>query len=304
MMRKRMNSVIRRSRLFQIPMAGRDNSPRQRLLTKPGLVPPFSRNGDGQAVRPRLLKSPTTWKINSLFIHALLMLLLIAPPFSSSGRVFMKFSAHGRQVFDTTAGWQKIYRCSVLINSSRAELSVYGCDEPPDTALARLKHAFPQEIVQEQNTGWMTINTGDKILRLLAPAMPEAEKCVIFALEQTPDEYSKSLKPLRQSAIFGPHSFPGGELSCTLKNEADGTILETMYFNSSPEKVAGQITSKLSGSGWRQILPPKNHDNGEGHSFLIFKNSSALCTVMIAPALRENRTCVTFTQKEIKEQNR
>lgn len=238
-------------------------------------------------------------------LSVVLILTLMLPLVSSSGKIFLsRQAARGRTALDTTAGWQKIYQCPVTINSSRAILSVYGCDEPFEAVATKLKYAFPSEngnmAVQNRNMGWIISHTGNQILRLQALAMPETDKCVIFALAQTPAEFAKSAGAPQQSAIFGPRSFPEGKLNALLKNEETGTTLETMLFNAAPNEVAGRIAEELSGNGWQIIFPSKNRSATD--CFFIFKRSSALCAVTIAPALRENKTCVTFLHKEIREE--
>jgi len=242
---------------------------------------------------------------NGIFRTVALLLLLALPLVSSSGKVFLnRFLAHGQAALDTTAAWQKIYECPVIINSSRGMLSVYGCDEPLEEVMAKLNLAFPQDennaVMQNQNMGWVTCKTCDQLLRLQILAMPETGKSVIFAIEQTQAEFAKSAEIPKQSSIFSPRSFPRAKLTSLFKNEESGTTLETMLFNALPDETAGNIAEELSRCGWQMIFPLEN-PTAAGTRFFVFKSSAALCAVTTAPALRENKTCVTFLHKEIKD---
>lgn len=232
-----------------------------------------------------------------------LVFLIFLPFISSSGKVFWsRWLTQSSSALETIGHWRQIYASPVTINGARATLSIYGSDEPLELATTRLKESFrPAKencFIANERSVWMIGTAPNQILRLLALAMPEADKSLIFALSQPRSEFLKSLAAPPESDGFGHALLPGSRLETIIKNEETGTVLETRMVDSVPELVINEIAGKLSRKGWKNLYPAGNEHDAKG-SFLVFQRAEALCTVMVGPALCENKSCVTILIKEI-----
>lgn len=242
----------------------------------------------------------------------IIILLLVFPSFvPSSGKVFWnRFLTQGRSILDPTGSWQQIYNASLTINGGHASLSVHGCDDPLELVKARLKQDFGSSkkncLIGNENSFWMLSTASNQISRLLALAMPESDKSLIIAIDQSPDEFSKSTAVPPESIFSGYSLLAGSRVETIIKNEETGAALETRIADTAPDIIIGEISAKLSGHGWKQVYPgfrrrAKSYGDSKQY-FLIFRRGEALCTVMAGPALRENKSCVTILLKEKNEQ--
>lgn len=241
----------------------------------------------------------------------IISLLLLSLPISSSGKVFSILQpAGGLAELAAAPGWHKIYQGALTINGASATMFIYGCDAPRAAVMARLKSAFPsgKDMAQSQTTGGLIRATDRQVLRLLAVALPGADKTVIFALAQSPAAFARSTAAPVKSMIFGDALASLGRPAATIKNEESGAILETLPVAAAAGRLADEIPEKLSCQGWKQVWPAAGISAAK-KDFLILQRSAApaggrpaLCAIMIGPALKESQSCVTFLYKEIKEE--
>lgn len=246
------------------------------------------------------LRSAAGKRILSL---AILSLFLVFLPFASSGKVFLsRLLAKVPSLFDANTNWRMIYQAAMTVNGGRASISVYGCDEPMPAALAWLKKncgAIKENyFMAGEKAAWLLSTADGRITRLLALALPDAEKSVVFVLAQSPVEFSKSTLPPSASTVPGHLLLPASRLETIIQNEETGAALETRLADGAPAAILNEISDKLARDGWQTIYPAGN-DNASRPSFLIFQRRNALCTVMTGPALCESKSCVTILTKEI-----
>ena len=250
-----------------------------------------------------------------VIVLALLIFLPLAP---SSGKVFWsRLLTKGASIFDPAGNWTQIYKCPMTINSARAFLSVYGCDDPLQSVTAKLKQSFSSN--KEKSA------VHNQISRLLMLAMPGKDQSVIFELIQSPEELSKPPVLPSESAVFGRSPPAESTLTTIIKNEETGATLETLMTSLPPERVCNELAEHLSRNGWKNISPAADNETSPRY-FQIYQRKDALCTIMIGhaaarvgqataeagqataeagqataeagQALRENKTCVTILFKE------
>lgn len=237
----------------------------------------------------------------------LIALLTITPLAPSFAKVFLNRFLPASSSISTFAGidgWQQIFHSKMLINGGHATLSVYGCDESLESVLATLRRIFKSTeencFTENANCAWLFSTANNQILRLLAMAAPAPDKSVIFAICQSPAEFSRSTAVPSESLIFQQSLLPDSRLTTTIKNEETGAVLETRTLAGVPSRIAGDICSNMSGNGWKCIYPAGDYRPNQ--CFLIFQRASALCTVIIGPGLPEGKIFVTFYYKESNEQ--
>ena len=117
---------------------------------------------------------------------AIILAFLIFLPFTpSSGKVFWsRLAAKSASIFGPAGNWTQIYKCPMTINGSRAFLSVYGCDDPFQSVMAKLR--------QKLNENNKKNDTNNQVSRLLMLAMPDSDKSVVFEIaRQTGDFHRK-----------------------------------------------------------------------------------------------------------------
>lgn len=236
----------------------------------------------------------------------ILLLLVLAPLATSSGKVFwQRLAAKTTSIFDTAGNWTQIYKSPMIINGARASLSVYGCEDALRTVAARLKQGFSTNnkndlVAQGLNENMAQFATADdnRVTSLLMLAMPASDQSVIFELNRPREEHSKTALP-SESAVFG-RSFPAGcRLEATIRNEETRALLETLTSVLPPQQAFNGISAYLAGNGWSDIAPAAGIGSAKAY-FRIYQRKDILCIVTVAHALRENRTCVTILSKEIK----
>lgn len=229
---------------------------------------------------------------------AIVLAFLVFLPFApSSGKVFWsRLLTKGASIFDPAGNWTQIYKCSMTINGARAFLSVYGCDDPLQTATAKVK----QNLVSNNKKN----AANNQVSRLLMLRMPGQDQSVVFELVQPLGEISKPPALPSESVIFGRSPPAGSSLTAIIKNEETGATLETLMTAWPPERVCNELSEHLSRNGWKNISPDTDN-NAAPRYFQIYQRKDALCTIMVGhaaaragQALRENKTCVTILFKE------
>jgi len=228
-------------------------------------------------------------------VFAFLIFLPFAP---SSGKVFWsRLLTKGASIFDPAGNWTQIYKCSMTINGAWAFLSVYGCDDPLQTATAKVK----QNLVSNNEKK----SANNQVSRLLMLRMPGQDQSVVFELVQPLGEISKPPALPSESVVFGRSLPAESSLTTTIKNEETGATLETLITALPPERVCNELSEHLSRNGWKNISPGADNNDVSQRYFQIYQRQDALCTIMVGhaaaragQALRENKTCVTILFKE------
>jgi hypothetical protein len=260
---------------------------------------------------------PNKIKLPVVIIFALLIFLPFA---SSSGKVFWgRLLAQGRSIFDPAGAWRQIYKAPLTINGARAIMTVHGCNESLAILKARLKQNFGSSekncFIEADSSFWMFGAVDNRISRLLALALPDPDKSLVFTIDQSPSEFSKSTNIPSESILPDYPLFTGGRLETAIKNEETGTALETMTADAAPDIVLSEVSANLSQQGWKQLYPevrrrsesyggqvpgpgPAANSGGQERRFLVFQRGEAVCTLLAGPALHENKTCVTILLKE------
>ena len=249
-------------------------------------------------------------KKTPLLARAFTILLLLALPLSSPGKVFFsRLTAKGASVFDN-AGWRRIYQAPMVLNNGRLTLSVYGCDEPFSQVMTRLKQAFKSlketYLVESPDSAYLANIADNQVARALAVALPDQDKSLIFSIAQSQSEFSKSSALPAGSGSFGETLLPDSILNANIRNEDTGAMLETRSSAAPPENVTAEIAGNLRRNGWKLVYPP----GGPGtpnRRFMVFQRSTELCVVLVGQAaavagqvLHEKKTCVTIINKRLK----
>ena len=220
-------------------------------------------------------------------VFAFLIFLPFAP---SSGKVFWsRLLTKGASIFDPAGNWTQIYKCSMTINGAWAFLSVYGCDDPLQTATAKVK----QNLVSNNEKK----SANNQVSRLLMLRMPGQDQSVVFELVQPLGEISKPPALPSESVVFGRSLPAESTLTTMVKNEETGAVLETLTSGLPPERVCAELSEHLSRNGWKNIFPAAGNGDSVRY-FQIYQRQDALCTIMVGHALHENKTCVTILFKE------
>lgn len=246
----------------------------------------------------RVQGCPPQTKADRLPGIIIILLLIFLPLAPSSGKVFWsRLLAKGASIFDPAGNWTQIYKCPMTINGTRAFLSVYGCDDPLQSVIAKLKQSF---ISNKEKS-----SAHNQISRLLMPAIPNSDKSVIFELVRQPGDLSKPPALPSESVVLGRSLPAESTLTAIIKNEETGATLETLMTGLHPERVCNELSEHLFRNGWEDISPSAADDASPMY-FQIYQRKDALCAIMVGhaaaragQALRENKTCVTILTKTL-----
>lgn len=251
-------------------------------------VPRISGAGENYAAGklPKKMPAAARNKKNGLPGIILFLAILLLPFISSSGKVFWRcLPDQDRPGYGPAGGANRIYQAPLVINGARFLLAVYGYDEPPEQARAKIKRHFEKE-----NTASI----------LLTAAAPGSERALAFVFSRFAAETARPPPPPPGGICAGYPLFTGKEPETRIRNEETGVVLESGTIAGAPEMIAAEITAKLERNNWQPAYPavrPPGRGNS-GKYFMIFRKGKALCALITGPALRENETCVTLLLKE------
>ncbi len=226
----------------------------------------------------------------------LIGLAILAPP--ASGSVFWRWRADAnRAVFDATPGWQRVYQAPVRVNDSQGRLEILNCADSLPDVMAKLNRAFPDQanaaFRHSESAGWGRVQTDATTTRILALAPGTAEHTLVFVLTQSPEEYTRSLKPPAAHLLDEAPVYPGSVAQTFLADEQASMRLEISEAPGGPEAIRDFFASALAQNGY-QALPAADA------SLAIFQKGRQICCVLVQPSSQGRASVITVLHKHLK----
>lgn len=233
--------------------------------------------------------------MNHLLILIFLGLALALP---APGNVFWRWRpGTGHSVFETTPGWQRVYRSNLRINGSRGRLEIMTCNDPLPNVMARLKNAFPSArpdatFRQGESAGAGLVQTGVTVTRLLVLDLGAPNQTVVFVLTQSPAEYEQSLEPPGEHLLDAMPVYPNSTATMFIADEEASAQLEISSAGGSPASIRSFFDSAFAEKGYRRMQA----DDGPA-GLAVFQKGMSLCCVLVKDSPHPQTSTITVLHK-------
>jgi hypothetical protein len=233
------------------------------------------------------------------WVLPLALLLAVVPP--CAGKVFMRWrgARFADRICERVDG-RRAYSAAVRVNGAPGQVDVIHCPRGLDETLARLraeKQANPRSVMF--GTGDMAFGVfyGDgRAVRWLAIGAPRgATKALLFVLDQSEEDFARSVRPPAGERLPGLPLFAGAEAEFLIRNEDTSTSLLVARTGAAGEDVQRFYASSLSSDGWMEPLPPR--EGSPSPLARVYQKGNAICCVGVSGPDRDGTSRITLLHK-------
>jgi len=197
------------------------------------------------------------------------------------------------------------YATSVDINGGKGEMKISGVDAAFDTVVERLRvtvfAGHEKSLAVGDGLAFGFVRNNDVVVRILATEI--GNRCVVFRLEQTPAEFSRSRKPSTSRILGSLPAFPGSITVLSAGDSDRGTAMEISRANSDPGTIHAYIGSGLRRDGWIQV--PGATSSPAGVAAAVYARGKEICCVLVRKrAASESESLISMVIKQNKEERR
>ena len=193
------------------------------------------------------------------------------------GTVFLR---HG-------GGWAEesvAYTSTVGINGQKAQLQVSGTGSDFDTMIQTLRGtAFAgreKQLAVGDGMAFGLFRENDRIVRVLVTMLDG--KCVLFRIDQSPEEFELYLRANTSSRLKSLPSYPDSVPVFSADNEASGTAIEVSRAGSDPGTVWGVIDAGMKKDGWASTAGASHPLGVDGTGMGVYVRGGEVCCVQVS----------------------
>ena len=234
-----------------------------------------------------------------------ILLIILTTTAISPAKVFISWP--GRSDIEGTLsrlGGSRAYRAPVTINGGRADLSVFGFDNDPNTTVSairrilNLKQTSSATAAFGPSTEVYTVADGKIVSRLVLIRMPRKNRLLAIVIRQSEADYKKSLQPPAGTEIEGIPQFPGSTPHFFMENRETGLQLAISKTSAPADAVAGFYGSALSAAGWQPYLAEKGR--GSIPRLAVYQRADHICFVVASASPGNRDITISVLHKTLK----
>ena len=225
-------------------------------------------------------------------------LLLLAIP-SAEARVFLRTGGAGSGIVDPGAfGWDTAYQTSMSINGGRAELATWSAPEALSTAVKRLREACQRRNVAalffaSGDLAWGLASGDGRVVRFLLTASGGGRQSLVFAVDQSADDYRLSAQRPTSHLLREVPPFPQSTPDLYVADDGTATAVEISRSPVEPQQIRAHYESALPAAGWA-LAPPQRVGSA---SAAVYVKDNQLCVLLIKSTGFDGGSVITLMHK-------
>ena len=191
-----------------------------------------------------------------------------------------------------TAGGTSVYRSEIDLNGTDARLSVFSFEHAADALVAKLSRLFANASFSFKG-GTMAfglLTEGHLAVRFLVIQLTNESQTLVVKIEQSADDYEKSLKPPEKHLLSQIPEFPGSKPQFYARNKDSDMQLASSSTASTAADVNTFYESLLPAAGWEKPLTNTS-------SLQLYMKGSAVCMVLCSQPDRTGTSTITLLHK-------
>ena len=214
---------------------------------------------------------------------------------AAQARVFLATPGSHGPASAGQPGWNRVYEADVRINGGAGRMEVLGVDHSSRDTRTVLEQAYRRAGLQVFLLGpdalaWGAAFDTDRVIRLLVIATGAERACLVFRLEQSRDDFLRSVARPTEHRLRAVPPLAGSFPRLFAADDRAGTEVEISETNQSPGQAATELHLRMLADGWAALTP---HDARAGvPPGLLYARGDRLALVQAAVGT-SGRTTVT-----------
>jgi len=197
----------------------------------------------------------------------------------------------------TEAGGRLVYEADVSINGGDGRLAVFGFERHPEPVVDDLEKAFGAPFRRAgADSATARIESAGREIRLIAVALEDPNRTLVFALDQGAAEARRSRSAASFPDLDGVPPYPGAEPDTVMVNRETQTTLVIAETGAGPDAVRAFYDSALRAAGWNPAFPDTA---GPGDRMAVYARGPRVCCVFAAQVAGSPRTQITVLHKKL-----
>ena len=203
----------------------------------------------------------------------------------------------GRALFNAELLGKAVYRAAMQINGGNAEVTVVQARED----MAGIRRAVQSAGAGQEarfeggdSLGFGFVSGGDRSVRLLALTPGGRENTLVVTVDQSKQDEKESEASRATHGIPDVPAYPGGAVTCFMKNADTRTCFETQKVQVGADAAAAFYSDALPRNGWAPVFPRGSRAEA---GLQVFVKGADLCCVRIKAADSSGESDVTLLHK-------
>lgn len=230
--------------------------------------------------------------MQSICILLIAMLFFVRPDFATA-RVFERWKSAGNVEKKMEAlGATELLSGNVTINNGDGQLWVHAFTQPLSIVWPRLEKSGGGATDKRLAGSMAFFSTSDKTHKTtyLGLALPNDNRTLVFALQQTQSQAEKSQKPLETHRLTSLPVYANSQPFFFAEHDQTGIKIEISKSSSNPVMIKSEMDALLRRDGWEQLAPAKP---GFIPSLMAYGKHNQTCWLYVAPAAGNRPSSLT-----------
>jgi len=237
-------------------------------------------------------------KVRSITAGIIVAGVAVAVAVTAQAKVYQIVGAmFDRAVFDAERVGKTVYRTVMQINGGKADVTVVQARDGVEAFGRTLSSAgaAPQaRFAGDRSLGLGIVDNGSQSLRLLALAPASPDRALVVAVAQSKQEERDSSASRAAHGIPDVPAYPGGAVTCFMRNADTRTCFETQKVPAASDAAASFYSTALVRNGWSALSPDRT---AGGAALRVFAKGRDVCCVLVKASDWSGESVVTLLHK-------
>lgn len=221
----------------------------------------------------------------------------------AEARVFLRWGAgrHAARTLEALGG-KSAYESAITLNGGKGDLRVYTFTRSPRDVAQALEKAFGVSGLSsgEDSMALATVRSRGMVLRLIVVQLPGRDITLVFAVEQSEEEFARSSSPPDDASIGTIPAYPGSRALFRAEDLGSQTALVVSEARAPAADVRAFYRSRLKAEGWEPALPPPNGPGAEPPLGVYLRSGQICCVLAEEKGFRgETRATILYKTEAI-----
>jgi hypothetical protein len=232
--------------------------------------------------------------------------LLTALPFPAEARVFLRWGS-GARVERTleTLGGKTIYEARITLNGGDGNLRICAFERPMHEVGRDLEKAFGTDGLtgRAASMAFATTRLRGRVLRFVVLDLTGGRQTLVFVIEQTKREFTRSKSPPADGAVDGIPEYPGCSPVFKAEDHNTGTAFAVSQARAPAATIREFYRVRLAADGWKEAISqadagrPARISQPAGPSLIVCLKPGKLCCILAEENDFPGATRITIVHK-------